>query len=529
MVGARPAVPLQTFWAAWSWWLPPAVTALILILVFVDPFVGDWDGLDYTILALRGYPSSMALGRSLFIFFNHALYVVGHALFNVQPSQAYLIFKYAVVAQGPLAVIACWFLAHQVSGSLYSATAAALFVTFSPVFVLYGGQVMTDVPSILLLALALAIHLVGVQRHRIWMVLIGAALLGAAVNVRETVGFYAPWLVLAPFVCGWERHRREVLYVLLSCLIFLVAALGGFAYWFLTDAYFRQTWFGWRESMQEEAARHPVIVHNVVPFAIFFFVVSPVVMVTLPIAAIREWRERGLSSLLLLAAVGLWANLLLLLNYSTSVVWRYLLTGLPALAPLTADCLVRSLTLWLGTARAALISAATVIALIAILFALYMRPVSREFIERRALSKDYNQQLARLPQDAVMISGSQTVAVNYWRGIGEGHWDTIGTGGGWPGEHLTSVIETYLKQGRRVFLDADPRWWLPCGWQRDEIPEIAKLETHFRFRQASKTVYELRPVTDDTARDSPNLKRLLPENRPEDLKKCPGVERLAKH
>ena len=30
--------------------------------------------------------------------------------------QAYLIFKYAVVAQAPLAVIACWVLARDISG-----------------------------------------------------------------------------------------------------------------------------------------------------------------------------------------------------------------------------------------------------------------------------------------------------------------------------------------------------------------------------------------------------------------------------
>jgi len=37
---------------------------------------GDWDALEYTLSALRGYPSLMALARSLFIFFNHELYVI---------------------------------------------------------------------------------------------------------------------------------------------------------------------------------------------------------------------------------------------------------------------------------------------------------------------------------------------------------------------------------------------------------------------------------------------------------------------
>src|SRR5713101_7059083 len=187
----------------WRWWLPPALIALILILVFVDPFIGDWDALEYTVSALRGYPSSMALGRSLFISYNHGLYVIAHAVFNLPPQRAYLLFKYTVVAQGPLAVIACWILTRDLTQSLYAATIAALLVTFSPVFVLYSGQVMTDIPALLFLTIALIVHLRGLQQQRVWLIMCGVALLGAGVNLRETVGFYVPWLIFAPLVCGW--------------------------------------------------------------------------------------------------------------------------------------------------------------------------------------------------------------------------------------------------------------------------------------------------------------------------------------
>ena len=118
----------------------PAIVGLLLALWFVDPFIGDWDGMDYTMLSLAGYPSSMALGRNLFIFGNHALYQIAHSLFNVQPERAYLIFKYAVVAQAPLAVIACWVVARDFSRSIHTATLAALFLVFSPVFVLTAAR-----------------------------------------------------------------------------------------------------------------------------------------------------------------------------------------------------------------------------------------------------------------------------------------------------------------------------------------------------------------------------------------------------
>jgi hypothetical protein len=162
--------------------------------------------------------------------------------------------------------------------------------------------------------------------------------------------------------------------------------------------------------------------------------------------------------------------------------------------------------------------------IVAVVFGLLVRPASKLFIERRAMSKEYRHQLAKVPHDAVMISGSQTIAVIYWKAMGAGAWETIGTGGGWPGDNLIKVIEEYLKEGRPVFLDTDTRWWLPCGWQRDEIPAIVDLQHRFSFRRVTDTIYEIRPRGELSPSDSPNLERLLPENRPEDTKKCPPVQ-----
>jgi 4-amino-4-deoxy-L-arabinose transferase-like glycosyltransferase len=506
--------------SAWRWWLAPAALALILILVFVDPFIGDWDALEYTLSALHGLPSSMALGRSLFIFFNHELYLIAHAVFHLQPQHAYLLFKYAVVAQGALAVIACWILTRDLSGSEYAATIAALLVTFSPVFVVYSGQVMTDVPALLLTTVALIVHLRGLQERRVWLVIVGAALLGAGVNLRETVGFYGPWLVFAPFVCGWRPNRRGALLVVLSCIVFVILAGSGFAYWFLSDPSYRAAWYGWRESLRVESALHPLAIRNVWPWLLFFLATSPLVLLTLPMAFVSEWRRRKLSPILLLAAVGLFANLLLLLNYSTAIGWRYLSTGLPALLPLCSSYLFQYLSRRLGTERRAFITAAAAIALIGVAFGAYLWPLRSATMEVRAASKDYDRELVKVPRDAVMISGAQTVAVIYWRGIGAGEWDVIGPGAGWPQGRLESTVADYLKSGRRVFLDADPRWWQPCGWHVSEVNELVSIEPRFHFRRVTPTIYEVLPANSSSATDHPRLETLLSRNRPEDVKQC---------
>jgi 4-amino-4-deoxy-L-arabinose transferase-like glycosyltransferase len=516
----RTSATEPTLLSAWRWWLPPAAIALVFILIFIDPFIGDWDALEYTLSALHGTPSSMALGRGLFIFFNHALYVVAHAAFHLQPRHAYLLFKYAVLAQGPLAVIACWILTRDLSGSKYAATVAALLLAFSPVFVIYSGQVMTDMPALLLTTVALIVHLRGLQQRRVWLVIVGAALLGAGVNLRETVAFYGPWLVFAPFVCGWKPNRRGVLLVASSCLVFVIFAGSGFAYWFLSDPSYRAAWHGWRESMRVESALHPVSIRNVWPWLLFFLATSPLVLLSLPMAFVSEWRRRKLSAILLLAAVGLFANLLLLLNYSTTIGWRYLSTGLPAFLPLCSLYIFRSATRRLGTERRAFIGAASVIALIGVSFGVYLWPIRSATVKVRAASKEYDQELMKVPRDAVMISGAQTVAVIYWRALGAGEWDTIGPGAGWPQGNLDQTIADYLKSGRRVFLDADPRWWQPCGWHVSEVRELVKIQTRFHFRRVAPTLFEIRPLDDPGASDQSHLENLLPEERAEDLKRC---------
>ncbi len=504
----------------WRWWLPPAALSLILTLALVDPFIGDWDAFEYTLSALRGTPSSMALGRSLFIFYNHALYLFAHTLFGLPPHRAYLLFKYVVVAQGALAIIACWVLTHDLTRSRHAATIATLLVAFSPVFILYSGQVMTDVPALLLTTIALIIYLRGLRQRNIVLMMIGAALLGAGVNLRETVSFYAPWLVFAPFVCGWPVSRKTLLLVAASSLIFLICASSAFGFWFLADPNYRAAWYGWRESMRVESARHPVSARIVWPWLAFFLATAPLVPITLPFAMASEWRKHRLSPMLLIAAMGLFANLLLLANYSTAVIWRYFLTGLPALVPLSSNYLIESFTNRLGTTRRAFLASAAVIGPIAIAFGIYFWPLRNEIVTVRAASKEYDRDLNQLPRDAVMIAGAQSVAVKYWRGVGEGDWDVIAPGAGWPGTQLPLVIESYLKQGRRVFIDADPRWWQPCGWHVPEIKEVTRLPSWFRFRGVTLTIYEIRTQEDSSATDQPHLENLLPENRLEEVKNC---------
>jgi hypothetical protein len=500
---------------SWRWWLAPALAAFALALLFADPFAGDWDAVDYTVLALRGEPSTMLFGRALFIFTNHFAYQVAHAAFGLAPEHAYLLFKYMVVCETPLVVVALWALARDLTRDARAATVAALTLAVCPFFVIYGGQAMTEIPSLLLLCCALLVHLRGLRRRSTSLVLLGAAMLGACNNVREVASLYGVWLVVAPFALGLKLDRRTLFVTALACAAFFACAFAPFLYFYLGDVGgYRAGWHGWVESMRSEEGVHPVSVQNFAPLFLFFFVAAPLALIALPAAARAEWRARRFSPSLALACVGVFANLMLVTHYSTVINGRYLLTGLPGVLPLAADYLVRrearrAHDLRRGFRRAASASVVAALLLGAIFYA-----GSRPTLRLHGITKEYRARLALLPDDAVVMAGGQTVSVSYYRALGVGHWDVIGTGGGFPTAPLAEVIDDYLRGGRRVFLDTDSRLWFNDHWRGAETRAVAALRTRFRFRRVSDTVYEIRPADDETARDEPDFERLLRKRPP---------------
>ncbi len=504
------AAPELSFRAPWRWWLVPALLALALALLFVDPFAGDWDALDYTVLALRGAPSSMLFGRTLFLYTNHLAYKFAHALFGLAPEHAYLLFKYMVVCESPLAVAGMWAFARRLTGARAAATVAALLLALSPFFYIYAGQAMTEIPSLVLLTWGLALHLRGVAERRAWLILLSAALLGACVNVREAVAIYGLWLVCAPLVYRWKLDARAIMLTCAACAVFLVCALGPFAALYAFDlGGYRASWHGWVVSMRLEEAVHPVTPFNLLMLAFFFFVASPLVFCALPFAALKEWRARGFSPLLAMALIGFLGNLLLITHYSSIINGRYQLTGLPGAIPLVAAYLLRRQRARTTDARHAFRRVVTHSALVALVtgagFLFFAWPTLRS----HALTKEYRARLALLPPDAVVMAGGQTVAVTYYRALGLGRWDTIGTGGGWPGARVAEVIDEHLRAGRRVFIDTDARLWFTDSWRGQETRQLVALEDRFGFRRITDSLYEIRPRADESARDHPQLARLL--------------------
>jgi len=482
----------------WRWWLPISALALILAILFVDPYAGDWDALDYTVLALAPRPSSMLLGRMFFIYTNNALWRIAHGLFGMDAAHAYLVFKYFVVLQSPVCVALVWLLAYDLTGARRTASVATLLVALSPFYVIYSGQAMTEIPSLLALAAGLVIYNRGIKFNRTGYILLGALMLGASVNIRELAALYAPWLLIAPLVYGWRLTRRKIGLILAACVVFCVAAFAPFATWYLLDLQgYRAWWHGWVASTQAETARHPVTLANFRFLLLYFFIAAPIALPLLPFAVVGAWRRSSrfafrLSPLLALGLLGVVANLSLIIHYSVVLNGRYMLTGLPAFAPLVASLLVRLRPRSARNARHAFAFVVLFISTCHVVVGGIVLTQAARTLANHAHTGTYIARLRLLPEDGVIIAGAASVSVNYWRGIGSGKWETIGTGGGYYGEAwLNQTIDDYLRQGRRVFLDTDPKLWATRGWQLEETRAISRLPARFRFHRISDTIVEL--------------------------------------
>jgi hypothetical protein len=483
----------SSFLSYWRWWSLPALLSLLLAIIFQDPFAGDWDSLDYTVLAIEGKPSSMLLGRILFIYTNHLLWLLFNNLFNLQAEQAYLLFKYFVITLTPFAVLACWALCREITSDKRIATLSSLLLLLSPFFVVYSGQAMTEIPSILLLCSSLTLYIRGLKEESNTLILAGAALLGATVNIREGAILYAPLLILLPYIYGLNL-LKNALKLTLACLLFSAVAFGPFATFVIFDINgYRAEWLGWVEATRMESARHPVAMKNFLSLFFYFFLTSPLILLLFPFAYIRGKRSFT-TPVLLFGLVGMIANVSLIIHYSVVLNARYLLTGLPALAPLTASYLSSVI----GFRRSVM-----VISAVALISGSQIYRHSSETVAMHAVTGEYLERLRLIPKDAVIMAGSQTVSVNFWKGVGTGNWRTIGTGAGWPAENLHNVIEGYLKKGDRVFIDLDPRFWPKRGWHAEETRALPGLTKDFRFRHTHETLYEIRPKDDRAANDTP--------------------------
>lgn len=461
-------------------WLPLMLLSWGLAWGFQDAFISDWDGFDYTSYAVRNLPSALGLGRALFLAYNHLLWLLAHHSLGVPPEDAYLVLRYGVIAQSGPAILGLYALFKELTASRLGATLGALSFALSPVFIVYSGRAMSEIPAFLMLGWALWWTLRSLRLGRVKSFYVGALLVGLSANIREFAVFYLPAIPLAARHYGllWRQ-------ALLALVMAGAAAAAGPAFWALyRPEYYIPSVITWYRLSAQEAKVHPVTIRNVEFLAKYALACSPVATLLAPFAFKPLLGRRDLRPLLIVGALGLLADLALLANWDLPVNPRYPLTGLLGLAAVSGWLLAglaRRRRRWVTLVFVAL-AALTAAGLVG------MRQYLRGQEPAQRSAREYFAKVEGLPADAVLIVGARTPLVSFYQGIGaRPGWQTIASGSGWPDERLGEVIDGYLAAGRPVFVDFDPQLW--ASGTRERSREAAGLEM-------IKREYELELIRD---------------------------------
>jgi hypothetical protein len=228
------------------------------------------------------------------------------------------------------AMVLCYLVGRELALSPVLAAAGTVVLGAFPVFIFIAIQPLSDVLATTwcLAAVWLALRS---RRAADWAVACGAAF-AIAVLVRPTNALLLPALVL--LLWGWRR--------------WLNAALGGLpgALWL---AYYNHALYGhplasgYGGVTLESAWFVPTAVH----FARWMALLLPAVVLVLPLAALRDWRDRRRNLAALAVWFGTFAVFYALYDVSHESWWclRFLLPAVPALilgAMLGVDALARS-------------------------------------------------------------------------------------------------------------------------------------------------------------------------------------------
>ncbi len=194
------------------------VIAICIYFAGRAPFLGQWDSFDYLRQTVTHQLSALAFGRPVFIGCNIVLWEVSRSLFGLAPVQVEKVVASGIILTGGLGVLLFRRLArHLLPGR--AGRMATLAFLLSPMYAVYAGSVMTEVPMLVVLLAAALLLWELTDDHPVAGPLAGGILFGLAVGIREqaaTLGAVFLWIL-------WEQ-RPDWASRVRACLLFLASA-----------------------------------------------------------------------------------------------------------------------------------------------------------------------------------------------------------------------------------------------------------------------------------------------------------------
>lgn len=440
---------------------PPVLILVAAYLYFAGSasFLGQWDTFDYLKQIVTHRLSDLGFGRPVYIGYNILLWEGARSVFDLEPVKVEAVAMLATVLFGVAGVV----LFHRLALNYFSPAAArmaALAFAVSPLYAVYAGFIMTEVPMLGVL-LASAVVLGGPSaRSSVWRDAAGGILFGAAVGIREqaiTLGAAYLWILLNRRQAGRLRFRSAVVFGV-AALLALVAPLAAI---YLADPASSlsrvETW------LRIIPLGGSQFWNNVQASALFSFAASPASWLAAAMAAVYALSKKqtaagpGLEPARIPhGALGFLCSVVL----PVAVLWRdadvqmhprYLLLILPGSVIFCTYVFSR-----LRSSKGPVIWAVIHVAVFGVSLAL-LQPMRQMHAEKMEFARSVRD---AVPGPGLLIAGSYSPMLDYYRGIGvRPEWQILWSGWEWRSEAATRLVHKAWEEELPVYFSTQPLGW----------------------------------------------------------------------
>ncbi len=477
------------------------IVAFYLYLAGSAPYIGPWDSYDYLKQIVNHQASDLGIGRPVFLGYNILLWESAKRIFGLSAAHVGVVVLGGVVLAGALGV----FLFQRLSRRLLpppAARMAALAFAISPVYAVYSGYVMTEVPMLAALLASALVLWQSPAKRLILCDILGGVFFGLAVGIREQA------LSLAGAL-GWIIWRRRVdkscrlcsmaRFGVSSLITILMPAL----FFYLQDraGFFERT-STWLSALPLAPGQFK---DNVQASLLYMAAMCPGAWLAVAGAGIarlltgktgcaaEESASRGTfirSGSIAKPALGLITCLLLpvaVLWYDADVQMhpRYLLVVLPASVIVCTYLFDR----WFSSKKGPITWAVIQVAFwgIALLALSPYRQVQTQKIEFARVIRD------SITHEGLLIAGNLSPVLDYYRAIGErASWRILWSGWKWDPVTVEDAIGHAWTDGVPVYLSVNPSGW---SYFEKEFLDLQFLLRASRREQIAPMLFRIYPPT----------------------------------
>jgi hypothetical protein len=436
--------------------------AFYLYLAGSAPYLGQWDSFDYLKQIVTHQLSALGIGRPVYLGYNIVLWEAMRKLFNLDPMQVEIVVMAGTVLLGVLGVVLFQRLAPMLLPSPACHMAAMAF-TISPVYAIYSGFIMTEVPMLVaLLAAALILWKPG-DRHVVLKDAAGGIFFGLAVGIREqalTMGAAFLWILFSRRTAGASRLCSMLSFGIAAGTIILAP---GLVFYLLDPAGFLERMRTWLHAIPMGSVQFR---NNAEASLLYTFIICPGAWFAVAAAGIyRLFRKRLPDSAAKVSPINPVPNpvsgILCCLVFPIVVLWRdadvqmhprYVLLVLPAALIFCASLFQR----WIPSRRGLVLWGMMQVLFFGMALAAFapFRETQTKKIEFARLMRD------TIPDGSLIIAGNYSPILDYYRGIGEKPgWQIVWSGWDWNPQTVESKIQESWRNHVPVYLSTDPPGW----------------------------------------------------------------------